>query len=183
MKEVPATKVRAQLMKFLGEVADTGEDLGIIQNGKRVAILTRNPPTRRVPPLEVPVEKTRKKWASALSTVIVRNARFCFEIQGKHHDAVYLIRDQTYRNEYSEIWLEHIQSHKPDQEPISRDDLDSLEDRLMSKIGTELESHMPAFVQQIVKTSFAYLNRNGDLFKTPEHGTDRRTDADDLDRY
>jgi predicted MPP superfamily phosphohydrolase len=179
-----SSAVRKYLPKILKAVFENNEDLEIELYGQVVAILTLQEPHRAIAPLRIKTEDAKKGWSELLQAVSTRKARFAFyRKSGEHKYQIYLVPNPKCKNSFSEGWANHVASWKENAQTVQSTGSVRLEPA--SDIHLEFASIHESLkgLKNIVKHTFALINRGGDVFKTPELGTLRLVDADDLERY
>ncbi len=126
--------VRTNLTKILNRIVETGEDIGVEQNGETVAVLTRKQPANGVPPLRIGAEQARKGWSKLLECVVTSQAEFSFFAK-KSKVIVCLTRCVEYDNPFVADWSTHVAHWKGLQNhPVTGSDIAPLLEQISNRL-------------------------------------------------
>ncbi len=176
---VKSSEARTGLAKLVRQVLETRQDVLIEHNGEIVARLTVKEPSN--PVVRMKMLEAREGWSKLLESVI-RGAKWFFVLKLDPDTRVYLIRHETYRNEFSERYRAEAQKVRQKKEGSTA--ADALRD-VQAEMAALRESALGGIdgVEQKIACLFALVNRRGDLLATPESGVVPIRTADDLDQF
>lgn len=134
MDIMKSSVVRARFTKILKQILDTGEDIGLDQNGETVAVLSLKQPATGVPPLRIGAQQAREDWSKLLECVVTSQAEFSF-FSKKRKVTIYLTRCAEYDNPFVTAWTTHVAHWKGMQnQPVTGSDIAPLLEQISNRL-------------------------------------------------
>lgn len=177
-----SSTIRTSLAKYTRQVISSGADVVIEHDSKEIAVLSLKPPSKGTEPLRIKIADAQAGWADLLNIVALRGARYYFKLKPRSDE------DQTpkvylYRYKQCNRFVEEWNKHRSEQICSDMDAKNALE-KALEDIRNSIETiaKQVGSVTQVVRWTFAAVNRDGHLLNTPEMGVvpiKRHHDPDD----